>query len=77
MIIASVPKNAREEIRIELTEYKGHNLVACRVWATKADGETVPTPKGITLKLDKLAPVLKALSDAEQEAKRQGLLSDG
>lgn len=76
MIIASIPKNSREEVRIELTEYKGHRLLACRVWATNAEGH-VPTPKGITLKVGLLPAILKALKEAEQEAERQGLLSDG
>jgi hypothetical protein len=77
MLIASVVKNSREEIRIELTEYKGHRLVGCRVWARKATDEWVPTQKGITFKVGLLADVLDGLQKAQDELQRQGLPTDG
>lgn len=77
MLIASVPKNTREEIRVELIEYKGHRLVGCRVWAHKETGEHVPTQKGITFKIEILADVLEGLQKALGELKQQGLLADG
>ena len=32
-LIATIPKNTTEEIRIELGEYRGYDLVSIRVWA--------------------------------------------
>lgn len=69
---AIIPKNKREELRIELTEFKGHQLVACRVWARESDTETVPTPKGLTVQVSLLPAILKALREAEQGAGRLG-----
>lgn len=77
MLIASLPKNSREEIRIELIEYKGHRLVGCRVWVCKETGEYVATQKGITFKIGMLEELLGALKKAQEEIHRQGWLTDG
>lgn len=69
MIIASIPKNAREAIVIDVSEYKGHHLVGCRVWAKNDDGD-VPTRKGITLRVAHLPDVITALQKALLELQR-------
>lgn len=74
-LITAFDKNKAEEVRIELSEFNGHNLVAARVWATsRADGTRVPTRKGITLNIRRLPELIGGLQEAEREARKAGLL---
>lgn len=51
-------KNATEEVRVSLAEYKGHELMDLRVYYCPPEGEPVPTKKGITMSIE-LYPELK------------------
>jgi hypothetical protein len=57
-VVAELPKNARETIRVALTEFNGHGLIDVRVW-TLADGK--PTKKGLTLRPEPWAMLLAEL----------------
>lgn len=72
-IIASIRKNARESVRVEITEFKGHNLVDLRVYADGDDGQ-VPTKKGITVRVGLLPDLIEGLKKAETAPRSQGLL---
>jgi Transcriptional Coactivator p15 (PC4) len=74
--IATLRKNAMEEIRVELSEFNGHDLINIRVWAEPRDGgsERIPTKAGIACRVTLLPELIKALRQAEAEAQRQGLL---
>lgn len=73
MIIAEIPKNAREIIRVEVEEYKGHRFISCRVWAKNNEGESVPTRKGMSISLNHAEPVLMALCAAHEQLKKLGV----
>ncbi len=74
-LIETVPKNAREEIRIALTEYHGHDLCDVRVYAEPYSGdEWIATKKGLSLSVAKLPALIKGLQAAEREARQAGLL---
>lgn len=64
-IVAVIAKNAREEIRVVLTNFKGHDLVDVRVFG-EADGKPVrvPTRKGIAVKPALLPALIAALAKA-------------
>ncbi len=54
VIIKDIKKNNNEIIRIEVSEFKGRDLINIRVWYQSMDsaqGEMIykPTPKGVTL----------------------------
>ena len=51
-LIAEVPKNSREVIRIQRTTFNGAPLVDARVWTVPAvpGGDSKPTKKGLTLR---------------------------
>jgi len=51
--IAVIKKNAVEEVRVVLSEYRGHDLVSVRIWANynSADSEKRPTKKGVALRV--------------------------
>ena len=73
--IATFSKNKVEEIRIDLTEYQGHDLISARVWApSQGTGVKVPTKKGLTLNVRLLPDLIEALQEAEREARAAGLL---
>ena len=74
-LVATIPKNAREDIRVSLDEYKGHDLLTLWVW-TKGDSVTEPCPtkKGVAFQVDLLPDVLQALKEAKQFASSDKLL---
>ena len=75
--IATFAKNKAEEVRIDLTEYQGHDLVSARVWApSDGTGVKVPTRKGLTLNVRLLPDLIEALQEAEREARAAGLLKE-
>ncbi|MCL2469539.1 MAG: DUF3631 domain-containing protein [Alphaproteobacteria bacterium] len=56
--IATIPKNKREVMVVELSEWNGHNLAALRVWVKDNDEELKPTTKGVTFNVSLLPEVL-------------------
>lgn len=50
-------KNAREEIRVSVDEFKGMDLLNIRVWFMGDDGEMRPGKQGVAVRLE-LAPDL-------------------
>lgn len=72
--IAAIRKNAREELRVSLCEFNGHQLANLRIWFTADDGTMRPGNKGLAFKLTLLPEVIEALHSAESEARRQGLI---
>jgi len=65
-MIATIPKNAREEIHVTRTEYQGVPLVDARVYALPAvpGGEPTPTKKGLSLRPETWAELLGAIEAA-------------
>ena len=55
-IIKDIKKNNSEIIRIEVSEYKGRELINVRIWyqSIGPDGDVLykPTQKGITLNIN-------------------------
>jgi hypothetical protein len=45
--IADLRKNARERLRVELHEFRGHDLLSMRVWLD-ASGEAAPAVPSAT-----------------------------
>ena len=70
-LIDTFKKKDVEEVRTQLTEYKGYDLVDIRVWFTAPDGqEPRPTRKGITLRICQLPELGRAVKKAIKEASR-------
>jgi Transcriptional Coactivator p15 (PC4) len=64
--IAILSKNSVDEIRVAWSEYKGHRYLDIRVY-TEIDGQAdkVPTKKGVTVRPDLIAELIKALEGAQ------------
>ena len=65
-LIAELPKNQREVVRLRRTEYNGVDLVDARVWTVPIvpGDEYTPTKKGLTLRPETWAELLGALKIA-------------
>lgn len=65
--VYSFPKNAREQVKASITEYRGGQFLSLRIWAKpKGTSEIRPTKKGLTVAL----ALLPALEDALAAARR-------
>ena len=77
-VITKFQKNAREEVRATLNEYRGKQVVGLRVWVKPDAGEErIPTPKGLTLAVSCFPKLKKAIDEVEKTLKEKGLLNDG
>jgi hypothetical protein len=57
-VLYSFDKSAKEQVRISETIYLNRPFIDFRIFARRADGELIPTKKGITISKD-LAKALK------------------
>jgi len=75
-LIQTIEKNSREEIRIQLREYKGHQLFDVRIfYFTDKEPEPKPSPKGISMSIRLLPQLKEAILEAEQVLKEAGVMS--
>jgi len=73
---AVLRKNMTEEIRIELSEFNGHDLINVRIWTDPRNGgsERIPTKAGICCNVRLLPELIETLQQAEIAARKAGLL---
>ena len=65
-IVAIIPKNSMDDIRVRWSEYKGYRYLDIRIF-TEIDGKDgkTPTKKGVTLRPDLIPELMKALESAQ------------
>lgn len=74
-IVHQFAKNATEEVRVSLTEFKGHKLIDLRIYFEPEDGgERRPTKKGITVDVGLYPEFKRALLKLEKELLKEKLL---
>lgn len=73
-LVAIIPKNTLEKIRIELEQYKKQNLVSIRVYYNSGDADWRPTKKGVSIQVKKLDDVIAGLQKAREKAQKDGWL---
>lgn len=74
-VVYQFPKNATEEVRASLTEYKGHKLIDLRIYYEPEEGgERRPTKKGVTIDVGLYPELKKAMIKMERELIRKALL---
>ena len=74
-MVATVPKNAREEIRLAISEYRGHTYADLRIFADTGLPERIPTQKGVTVAPERLDELLDGLQAVRAECERRGLIA--
>ena len=69
-------KNSRESLVINQTEFKGVKLVDVRVFYKDEAGDLKPTKKGVSVRLEQLDALIKALSEVSATAREQELVEE-
>ena len=70
ILVSYFPKNSLEEVRAQITNYKGHDLIDVRVWVKRKDGQgDLATAKGLTLNIDLMPQLKEAVLALEQAVK--------
>ncbi|MEW6442452.1 MAG: transcriptional coactivator p15/PC4 family protein [bacterium] len=76
-IVDQFTKNATEEVRVSITEFRGHQLIDFRIYVEPKDGgERKPTKKGITINVNLYPKLKKAILKAEKELIKEGLIEE-
>lgn len=76
-LIASFQKNKFEEVRVQIKEFKGYDLVDIRVYTAVKEGEDkIPTGKGISVNVSHFAELKKALLETETVLRENNLLNE-
>lgn len=81
-IIKDIQRNNSEIIRIEVSEYKGNELINLRIWYQaiddKGDVTYKPTQKGVTLNISKYQELKEAVDKLGEyiDDKAQGKLEE-
>jgi len=76
-VLHQFAKNATEEVRASLTEYKGHKLIDLRIYYEPDDSpEKRPTKKGITIDVGLYPELKKAMIKIERELLKRKLLEE-
>jgi len=67
--LAVIPKNQKESVHVALSTFKGRNLIDLRVYATWGDDPSPrPTRNGVSLNVDRLPDLIRALQEAASQA---------
>ncbi len=76
-LIASFQKNKFEEVRVQVKEFKGYDLLDIRVYTSSKEGEDkVPTGKGLSINVAHFMDLKKALVEAEKVLRENDLLNE-
>jgi hypothetical protein len=75
-VISEFRKNTREEIRVSLSNYQGHDLIDIRVYyhSGNIDGDMFPTKKGITMSTKLIPDLKKAVDRALDECQEESII---
>lgn len=77
IVVASWPRNAREQIEVALDQYQDCRTIDLRTWFTSPDGSQRPTRSGLSLSVRHLPALADALAKALVRAREMGLVGDG
>ena len=75
-LITTIEKNADEEIRVSLREYKGHPYIDIRLYWKPPEGEPGPTKKGVTLNPELFPGLKKAMGALEAALVKAKLIDE-
>lgn len=75
-ILTTIARPGGEELRLTLSDYKGHRFINARIWYSAGGGEMRPGRQGVTIPLWAIPDMREALDQAEAIAVRDGLLKE-
>ena len=76
-LIASFSKNKFEEVRVQIKEFNGYDLLDLRVYTQLKEGEErIPTGKGLSINVSHVGDLKKAVLLAEGVLRENNLLNE-
>ena len=67
-VLATIPRNATEQLQISINSYKEKKYLDLRIYYTTDDGANwLPTKKGVTISPDNLVTLKDAVEKAMEE----------
>ena len=67
-VLATIPRNATEQLQISINSYKDKKYLDLRIYYTTDDGVNwLPTKKGVTISPDNLVTLKDAVEKAMEE----------
>jgi hypothetical protein len=69
-------RNRKQSIVVAIKHYEGHTFLDCRLFDTNAEGQSVPTTKGLTIGMARLSEFSAAVTMGLAKAHELGLLDD-
>ncbi len=73
-VIAKFEKNSREEVRLNVEEYKGRKIINIRVYYRSETGEWRPGSQGLALSVDRYRDLAEAVLKVGEKLAADGLL---
>lgn len=74
-IIAEWPRTSHDTLRIGFVEFRGTSRLDLRLWIENG-AELMPTRAGISVPVEQLPDLVRAVRLAEQMARQRGLVND-
>jgi hypothetical protein len=75
-LVAEWGKGDGDVIRVELSKYQGHDMIALRIWRPNPNGSDQPLKNGLNLRVSHLPKLVRAMKSAHEKAKTMGLLEE-
>jgi hypothetical protein len=76
-LVSTFPKNKFEEVRVQVKEFKGYDLVDLRVYTALKEGEEkIPTGKGLSVNVSHFMELKKAILELEVVLRENNLLNE-
>jgi len=73
VVVAKLPMNTEEELRVSLDDLRGKPVVDLRIFATFTLARVhMPTKKGVSVGIERIPDLIEALSRALSEARHSG-----
>ena len=75
-LIDKFTKNASEEIQTSYNQFNGNDLLDIRIFYEDESGKYKPSRKGISLNVNQLPQLEKAIQKAKEFLEKEGLLAN-
>ena len=73
-IIAQFEKNAKEEVRVSIDDFRGRKIINIRVYYRSDGGQWLPGKQGLALAVDRYRDLADAVLKLGEGLQAQGLL---
>lgn len=73
-LVAQFEKNAKEEVRISIDDFRGRKIINMRVFYRSDNGQWLPGKQGLALAVDRYRDLADAVLRLGEELQAQGLL---